>query len=141
MDFAVTPSDPTPIYRQIVDQARRYIAGGHWPAGHELPSVRAVALAHAINPMTVSKAYSQLEAEGLLVRRRGMGMVVADQSPPSADDRAALLMPTLEAAARQAQQLGISPAEALAAFEQTLIACLTTHRADESSPTPQIQPD
>ncbi|MFD2454346.1 GntR family transcriptional regulator [Ideonella paludis] len=81
MDFAITPSDPTPIYRQIVDQARRYIAGGHWPAGHELPSVRAVALAHAINPMTVSKAYSQLEAEGLLVRRRGMGMVVADQSP------------------------------------------------------------
>jgi GntR family transcriptional regulator len=129
MDFTVTPSDPTPIYRQIVDQVRRYIAGGQWPAGHELPSVRAVALAHAINPMTVSKAYSQLEAEGLLVRRRGMGMVVADQNQPQADQRTALLMPTLEAAARQAQQLGLSPAEALAAFEQAL------HRETTSLPS------
>ncbi|TDM08306.1 MAG: GntR family transcriptional regulator [Ideonella sp. MAG2] len=127
MDFAVTPSDPTPIYRQIVDQVRRYIAGGHWPAGHELPSVRAVALTHAINPMTVSKAYSQLEAEGLLARRRGMGMVVADQSQAQADQRTALLMPTLEAAARQAQQLGLSPEEALAAFEQALHAAHNAH--------------
>ena len=121
MRFDIQPSSPEPIYRQIVEQVRRHVASGQSKAGDELPSVRTVALAHAINPMTVSKAYSQLEAEGLLVRRRGMGMVVADQSPPGADHRAALLMPSLEAAAHQAQQLGISPAEALAAFEQTLI--------------------
>ena len=77
MNFAIAPSDPTPIYRQIVDQVRRQIAGGQLSTGIELPSVRAVALLHAINPMTVSKAYSLLEAEGLLERRRGMGMVVA----------------------------------------------------------------
>lgn len=132
MSFVIQPSDPTPIYRQIVEQAQRYIASGQWPSGYELPSVRTVALLHAINPMTVSKAYSQLEAEGLLVRRRGMGMVVAEQNPPSADQRTELLRPTLEAAARQARQLGMTPEEALQVFEQVL------HTID--SPKPSAEP-
>ena len=79
--FDILPSDAVPIYRQIVEQVRRRIASGSLAAGEELPSVRALALEHAINPMTVSKAYSLLEAEGLLERRRGMGMVVAAVRP------------------------------------------------------------
>ena len=61
--FDIQPSDSTPIYRQIVEQVQRRVRSGQWRAGEELPSVRAVALEHAINPMTVSKAYSLLEAE------------------------------------------------------------------------------
>lgn len=45
--------------------------------GEALPSVREVALTHAVNPMTISKAYSLLEAEGLLERQRGKAMTVA----------------------------------------------------------------
>lgn len=75
--FVIAANDVVPIYRQIVDQVRRQIAGGQLHTGDELPSVRAVAQEHAVNPMTVSKAYSMLETEGLLERRRGMGMVVA----------------------------------------------------------------
>jgi GntR family transcriptional regulator len=86
--FDIQPSDSTPIYRQIVEQVQRRVRSGQWRAGEELPSVRAVALEHAINPMTVSKAYSLLEAEGLLERRRGMGMVVAAHA---ADPRLAQL--------------------------------------------------
>jgi GntR family transcriptional regulator len=121
MNFGIAPSDPTPIYRQIVEQVRRQIAGGQMRAGIELPSVRAVAQQHAINPMTVSKAYSLLEAEGLLERRRGMGMVVADHSGQS--DQAQLqdlLRPSLQAAAQQARQLGLSAQAALAQFEECL---------------------
>jgi GntR family transcriptional regulator len=121
MNFGIAPSDPTPIYRQIVEQVRRQIAGGQMRAGMELPSVRAVAQQHAINPMTVSKAYSLLEAEGLLERRRGMGMVVADHSGQS--DQAQLqdlLRPSLQAAAQQARQLGLSAQAALAQFEECL---------------------
>ena len=121
MNFSIAPSDPTPIYRQIVEQVRRQIAGGQMRAGIELPSVRAVAQQHAINPMTVSKAYSLLEAEGLLERRRGMGMVVADHSEQS--DQAQLqdlLRPSLQAAAQQARQLGLSAQAALAQFEECL---------------------
>jgi GntR family transcriptional regulator len=71
--------------------------------------------------MTVSKAYSLLEAEGLLERRRGMGMVIAAVKPtPRASQRLALLEPALHAAALQAVQLGLSPDDALALFKRCL---------------------
>jgi len=100
---------------------RRHVASGAWRAGDELPSVRVLALEHAINPMTVSKAYSLLESEGLLERRRGMGMVIAAHRPAArASERRALLQPALRAAALQARQLGLGDAEALAIFQRCL---------------------
>ena len=119
--FDILPSDAVPIYRQIVEQVRRRIASGSLAAGEELPSVRALALEHAINPMTVSKAYSLLEAEGLLERRRGMGMVVAAVRPArSVAQRQALLEPALQAAAQQALELGLTAEQAQQQFAQCL---------------------
>ncbi|SFU36814.1 GntR family transcriptional regulator [Pseudoduganella namucuonensis] len=121
MNFDIAPTSPIPIYKQIVEQVRRMVASGQLKPGDDLPSVRAVALHHAINPMTVSKAYSMLETEGLLTRRRGVGMAVADAQPAmSARDKAAMLRPALQAAAQTARQLGYSPADALRLFEQCL---------------------
>jgi GntR family transcriptional regulator len=74
--FTLHPASGVPIYRQLVEQIRRLIVGGQLPAGTELPSVRELAITHAVNPMTVSKAYSLLEAEGLLQRNRGRPMTV-----------------------------------------------------------------
>ena len=54
------------------------VASGQLPPGTELPSVRELAMQHAINPMTVSKAYSLLEAEGVLERNRGKPMTVRE---------------------------------------------------------------
>lgn len=120
--FDIQPQLATPIYRQVVEQVQRLVAGGQLGPGDELPSVRAVAERHAINPMTVSKAYSLLEAEGLLERRRGVGMVVAAAVQPAQadEDRLALLAPAVQALAQQARQLGIPPAQAIAALEQAL---------------------
>lgn len=126
MDFEIAPGDALPIYRQIVDQLRRYVASGQCRPGDELPSVRALAQRHAINPMTVSKAYSLLEAEGVLERRRGMGMFIA--SPPAASGggatrqqaRLRLLEPALQAAANQAAQLDLTHAAAMKLFERCL---------------------
>jgi GntR family transcriptional regulator len=120
MNFSIAPSDPTPIYRQIVDQVRRQMAGGQLRPGMELPSVRALAQQHAINPMTVSKAYSLLESEGLLERRRGMGMVVAGQGARSAVDPEQLLAPLLQALVRQAAELGLPPETLHRLIDQTL---------------------
>ena len=53
------------------------VAGGQLPGGAELPSIRDLAIKHAVNPMTVSKAYSILESEGVLERHRGKPMTVA----------------------------------------------------------------
>jgi GntR family transcriptional regulator len=120
MNFSIAPSDPTPIYRQIVEQVRRQMAGGQLRPGTELPSVRALAQQHAINPMTVSKAYSLLESEGLLERRRGMGMVVAAQGEHRAVDPERLLAPLLQALVRQAAELGLSPETLHRLIDQTL---------------------
>ena len=112
--LTVQPAAPEPIYRQIVGQLRRLIAGGQLAAGDALPSVREVAGFHAINPMTVSRAYSMAEAEGLLERLRGRGMVVANvrRASLSESHRLALLEPQLEALARHASELEL-PAESV----------------------------
>jgi GntR family transcriptional regulator len=121
MNFDISPSAPNPIYRQIVEQVRRMVAGGQVQAGDDLPSVRAVALEHAINPMTVSKAYSILETEGLLERRRGIGMVIAKSNNKSTpQNNVSLLLPALESAAQVARQLGLTDSQALAAFQTCL---------------------
>jgi len=73
----LNPQSGTPIYRQLIAQITRLIAGGQLAVGTELPSVRELAELHTVNPMTISKAYATLEAEGLLERQRGKPMRVA----------------------------------------------------------------
>lgn len=51
--------------------------------GEQLPSVRSLASALQVNPMTISKAFAQLEVEGVLIRKRGVGMLVAEQKSTS----------------------------------------------------------
>lgn len=118
----IQPAAAQPIYRQIAEQIQRLVAGGQLPVGATLPSVREVAAAHAINPMTVSKAYSQLEAEGVLERLRGKGMAVAARSrrTQSPAQRLRLLDPALDAVARQSRELELSPEEVLARLEQRM---------------------
>jgi len=108
--FHIESSSPDPIYRQIVGQVTRLILAGQYPPGTRLPSVREVASMHALNPMTVSKAYSLLEEEGLLKRLPGKGMVVAMSVGGAQSQLARLqaLAPILDELARQARQLDLS---------------------------------
>lgn len=120
----IQPSAAEPIYRQIAEQVRRLVAGGQLVPGQLLPSVREVASVHAINPMTVSKAYSQLKTEGVLERLRGKGMVVATTQGRRAQhplaQRWALLQPTLDTLARQARELELAPDEVLVRLERRM---------------------
>lgn len=70
-----------PIYRQVMDQVRRQILAGQLPEGEQLVSVRDLAAQLKVNPMTISKAYGLLEADGLLERRRGVGLFIARVRP------------------------------------------------------------
>lgn len=120
--FQVNPSTGEPIYRQIIEQVRRMLASGQLKAGDELPSVRDTAQELAVNPMTISRAYSLMEAEGLLERRRGIGMVVAEKfrRARSIEERRALIEPMLRAAARQARELEIPANEVLAQLRKLM---------------------
>lgn len=110
--LTIQPNAPEPIYKQIVEQLRRLIASGQLVAGELLPSVRDVAGFHAINPMTVSRAYGMAESDGLLERLRGKGMAVAAtrKAVQSESQRMALLELQLQELARHANELEL-PAE------------------------------
>jgi GntR family transcriptional regulator len=122
--FSIATGSSEPIYRQLVEQTRRLIAGGQLAPGDPMPSVREIAGALAVNPMTVSKAYGILEMEGVLSRRRGLGMEVAQLTAPgnTLAGRSELLRPTLERAAMEARQLELDPETVLALFETILKA-------------------
>jgi GntR family transcriptional regulator len=97
-----------PIYRQVIDQIRRQVVAGQLREGEQLPSVRDLASRLRVNPMTVSKAYSLLEMEGLLERRRGVGLFVAELATDEASrTKADLLEEALTRAVVMAVQLGI----------------------------------
>ncbi len=120
--FTVTPQAGVPIYMQLVEQITRMVAGGRLAAGEALPSVRDVAHALVINPMTVSKAYSLLETQGVLARQRGLGMVVALHQPQRLlkSERLNLLRPVLQRAAEEAAQLEIDRDTAVRLFDKIL---------------------
>jgi GntR family transcriptional regulator len=118
--FSIATGSSEPIYRQLVEQVRRLSASGQLRPGDEMPSVREIAQALALNPMTVSKAYSLVEMEGVLARRRGLGMVVAESASTQPADRADLLRPTLERAAVEARQLELDPETVLSLFATIL---------------------
>jgi GntR family transcriptional regulator len=118
--FILHPGSGVPIYRQLVEQVRRLVAGGQLTPGAELPSVREIALAHAVNPMTVSKAYSLLEAEGLLERHRGKPMRVAagGKAQASLAQRQKQLQPQIRELVAAARQLDLSGTELAALVKQ-----------------------
>jgi GntR family transcriptional regulator len=81
MQIYVHPGDELPIYRQIVRQVTDAIAGGRLRAGERLPSHRELAIQLVIAPLTVKKAYDELERAGLIGTQRGRGTFVSDRLP------------------------------------------------------------
>ena len=69
-------NDNTPIYQQLRDRIISLIIEGELKEGEAVPSVRQVSSDYRINHLTVAKAYQELMAEGLLEKRRGIGMFV-----------------------------------------------------------------
>jgi GntR family transcriptional regulator len=97
-----------PIYRQVIEQIRQQIMAGQLSEGEQLMSVRELAAQLRVNPMTISKAYALLEVEGLVERRRGIGLFVGKlRKDKKAYTKAMLLEEVLRKAAVTAVQLGI----------------------------------
>src|SRR5215831_1636820 len=112
--FYVYPSGGAPIYQQLMQQVKFQIASGNLKPGDLLPSVRETAEELQINPMTVSKAYSLLEREGVLVRDRGYGMrVVAGAVKGGIRERREELKGLLKDVIVKAHQLGLDAEEVL----------------------------
>jgi GntR family transcriptional regulator len=99
MEFRIESSSRTPIYRQLVAQIREAVARGRLKPEERLPSVRDLSRQLVINPNTVARVYTELEREGILNTRPGLGVFVAqpktDLTKRVRKDRVTCLIDTL----------------------------------------------
>ena len=77
MQFQVDTSSRAPIYRQLATQIREAVARGDLSADERLPSVRQLSRELVVNPNTIARAYTELERDGIVNSRPGLGVFVA----------------------------------------------------------------
>jgi len=115
--FSLNTSSGIPIYRQLMDQIKQAIRLKLLSPGAQLPSVRVLSSSLQVNPMTISKAFAQLELEGVLVRKRGVGMLVAEQDQAPLDEA---LQQALLDFLHQARKQNLSDQDILSLVQQYL---------------------
>ena len=108
MKIFINTSSGVPIYRQIIQQIEKGVAGGLLSPGDQLPTVREVALDLTINPNTVARAYRELESSGIIESVQGRGTYVSGTAPHlSGKAREKMIKDKLEEIIREARQLNI----------------------------------
>jgi GntR family transcriptional regulator len=107
----ISQTDARPMYLQIVEQIRQRVAAGDWPAGQELPSIRALAADLRVSVITIKRAYLDLESDGVFV---------ADAQGLAMDMRLAQLDTHLAAAAEIARSLAMPEPELLERLSNAL---------------------
>ena len=76
MDFDHT----IPIYIQVIQEIKVKMIRGELPLGEKMPSARDLALIYQINPNTANRIYKEMEAEGLVFTKRGLGTYVTEDA-------------------------------------------------------------
>jgi GntR family transcriptional regulator len=77
LHFQIDVHSGMPVYRQLLDQVKYYVASGTLGPGDQLPSIRELAQALAINPTTVVRVYTDLEHQGVIEMKHGKGAFIA----------------------------------------------------------------
>ncbi|MEM9379242.1 MAG: GntR family transcriptional regulator [Planctomycetota bacterium] len=117
LSLALDRHSGVPVYRQLVEQVRFQVASGALRSGDELPSTRSIGSRHGVNPMTVSKAFAELERIGVVERRPGRPHVVAARTAEThRSDVESELRRALAAGATAARRLGVDRARAMEVF-------------------------
>jgi GntR family transcriptional regulator len=120
MPFTVNPSSGVPIYLQLMEQVKHAIERGALQPGEQLPATRKVAEDLVMNPHTVAKAYRELEHEGVIEMRKGLGAFVTENGSTSGEliERAE---PVLRSAIDQMADLGLQEEQMRRLFESELL--------------------
>ena len=116
LDWLTLQDNGVPIYVQLRDQIAAAIGRGDLAPGMQLPTMREVAVALAIDLNTVQRAYAGLEAEELLVKVQGRGSFVAEKPKPRS--RSAEIRALAAKLAAQAQAAGVSSEELIEALRE-----------------------
>jgi GntR family transcriptional regulator len=110
LHLQIDPQSGLPVYRQMIDQIKYYVASGALKPGQQLPSVRELAQRLSINPTTVVKAYNELENENIIDLRHGKGAFVSDRADAgvSAFEKDKVVRRLARQLAVESQQIGAS---------------------------------
>ncbi|MCA9091896.1 MAG: GntR family transcriptional regulator [Planctomycetaceae bacterium] len=119
MQFRIETASRQPIYLQLVQQIREGIARGDLETGEKLPSVRQLSRDLLVNPNTIARAYTELEREGALIGRQGLGLFVAEiKSELTKSAREKRLRESLDQWLTEAVHLGFNGEEVLKMVSQ-----------------------
>ena len=109
------------LYQQIVDRLKREIAEGRLKPGVALPSFRVLAEELLVSVITVKRAYEELEREGIIYRRQGLGTFVAERGHDrSRETKLAAAKDLLREGFREAAEAGLKPGELAALAHEIL---------------------
>jgi DNA-binding transcriptional regulator YhcF (GntR family) len=127
----ISANDGLPIYLQIVNQVKYLVASGRLKPGEELTPIRVLAEQLLVNHNTVARAYRELEAAGVVEKRRTAGTYVSDQGSPLARrERIKIVTERIDALLAEARQMGIA-FDDLVKLMQQRGAALQTDRNEE----------
>jgi GntR family transcriptional regulator len=129
ISFRVDGRSVVPPYLQIVQQVRQALRMGVLDVGDQLPTVREVVSATAINPNTVLKAYRDLEREGLVEARAGHGTFIRSRPAGPSPDTHSRLGRSLARWVREAREAGLDDES----MEELLRGTLRAAGAEESA--------
>ena len=115
IEFHLDSRSGVPAYLQLVHQVRRAIRLGMLRPGDQLPTVKEVVTKLTLNPNTVLHAYRQLDLEGLVEGRQGVGTFVAADAAPLPPDEVRSLRSSLERWVSRARAAGLDD-ESMAAL-------------------------
>ncbi|MFG3578298.1 GntR family transcriptional regulator [Micromonospora chersina] len=135
IEFVLDGRSKVNTYVQLIQQVKQALRVGLLTTGDQLPKVRDVAQSLAINPNTVLKAYRELEIEGLVEGRPGVGTFVRRTLAGSSLADQAELCEELIAWLHRARAAGLTPEDVTALVETTMRAALVagTTRAEPAS--------
>lgn len=121
LHFQIDPHSGIPVYRQMMDQVKYYVASGTLLPGDQLPSIRELAQQLSVNPTTVAKTYSELEHEAVIEMRHGRGAFVAEATTRLSDrEREKALRRLARQLAIEASQMGAPDEQVLRVLQQEL---------------------
>jgi DNA-binding transcriptional regulator YhcF (GntR family) len=120
IEFRLVGHSNVAVYMQLVQQVKQALRLGRLEPGEQLPTVREVAAALAINPHTVLKAYRELELAGMIEGRAGQGTFVRQSAPGRALTRQAALHRELVGWLRRARAAGWDRNDVIALVDTTL---------------------
>ena len=124
-----------PLYMQIVDSLKREISEGRLQVGSALPSFRQLAEDLLVSVITVKRAYEELERDGIIYRRQGLGTFVADAAADrSREVKTAHASQLFRQGAREAAEAGLTPKAILQLAEAAIRQDANEHSTAQGAP-------